>query len=233
MERFSRQTRSGRATLMKPVSWLQYTVSINAMEEGILDVELMDCPVPGEGKGEAGSNGGELNDGVEGLVVVHSRALGEALKDPTGLVAVEGAVRGQFVGKEPLAGDRVGAWWTRHQVPSVVGQQGRVLLHSATPVRVGEGCPNGGGDRGGVRRSDSRVSRQDQLVNGAENAGCAVSHHRVVHGMLGAGQRGVGSQGSGSLVAVVVEGRFGDASRARRRGWVSRSRASGPLGGGR
>jgi hypothetical protein len=52
------------------------------MEEGILDVELMDRPVPGEGEREDGTNGGELDVGVEGLVVVYSRALGEALKDP-------------------------------------------------------------------------------------------------------------------------------------------------------
>jgi hypothetical protein len=39
------------------------------------------------------------------------------------------------VAKKPLAGDHIGAWWTRHQVPSVVGQQGRVLfLHNTTPV---------------------------------------------------------------------------------------------------
>jgi hypothetical protein len=64
------------------------------VEEGILDVELMDRPVPGEGEGEDDANGGELDDGAEGLVVVHSGALGEALKDPTGLIAVEGAVQG-------------------------------------------------------------------------------------------------------------------------------------------
>jgi hypothetical protein len=60
------------------------------MKEGFLDVELMDHQVPGEGEGENGSNGGKLDDGVEGLVVVHSRALGEAPEDPTGLVAVKG-----------------------------------------------------------------------------------------------------------------------------------------------
>ena len=64
------------------------------MEEGILDIELMDRPVPREGEGEDGANGGELDDGAEGLVVVHSRVLGEALKDPIVLLAVEGAIRG-------------------------------------------------------------------------------------------------------------------------------------------
>jgi hypothetical protein len=89
--------------------------------EGILDIELMDRPVPGEGEGEDGSNGGELDDEAEGLVVVHSGALGEAPKDPTGLVAVEGAVRSHLVAKEPLFGDHVGVWWTWDQVPGVVG----------------------------------------------------------------------------------------------------------------
>jgi hypothetical protein len=79
------------------------------------------------------------------------------------------------VAKNPLAGDHIGVRWTQQQVPGVVGQQGRVL-HSATPVGVGEGGANGGGDRGRARRS---VSRQDQPVDGAENAGCTVSHHRV------------------------------------------------------
>jgi hypothetical protein len=49
----------------------------------------MDRPVPGGGEGENGLNGGELDDGAEGLVVVHSGALGKALKDSMGLVAVE------------------------------------------------------------------------------------------------------------------------------------------------
>ena len=62
------------------------------VEEDILGVELMDRTVPREGEGEDGSNGGELDDGAEGLVVVHSWTLGEVPKDPTGLVAVEGAI---------------------------------------------------------------------------------------------------------------------------------------------
>jgi hypothetical protein len=59
----------------------------------------MDRPVQGEGKGEDGASSGELDDGAEGLVVFHSGTLGEASKDPTGLVAVEGAVRGKLVAK--------------------------------------------------------------------------------------------------------------------------------------
>jgi hypothetical protein len=84
------------------------------VEEGILDVELMDHLVSGEGEGENGLNGSKLDNEAEGIVVVHSGALGETPKDPTGLVAVEGAVRGQLVAKEPLVGDHVTAWRTRH-----------------------------------------------------------------------------------------------------------------------
>jgi hypothetical protein len=57
------------------------------VEEGILDVELVDHPVLVEGEGED-PNCGKLDE-VEGLVVVHFGALGEASKDPTSLVAVE------------------------------------------------------------------------------------------------------------------------------------------------
>jgi hypothetical protein len=59
----------------------------SVLEEDILDIELMDRPVSGEGKD--GSNGDELDDWPEGLVVIHSEALGEAPKDSTSLVAVE------------------------------------------------------------------------------------------------------------------------------------------------
>jgi hypothetical protein len=64
------------------------------MEEGILDIELMDRPILGKGEEEDGSNDGELNDGAEGLGVLHFRALAEAPRDPTGLIVVEGVVIG-------------------------------------------------------------------------------------------------------------------------------------------
>jgi hypothetical protein len=126
----------------------------------------LDRLVPGEGEGEDGANGGELDDGAESLIVVYSGALGETLKDPAGLVAVEGVVRSLLVAKEPLASDHIGLRRTRHQVPDVVSQQGRtLLLHGPTPVRVSEGGANGGGDRGGVRGSVGRVSDQDQPID--------------------------------------------------------------------
>jgi hypothetical protein len=63
----------------------------SVVEEGILDVELMDRLASGDGEGEDGSNGGELDDGAEGLIVVYFEALSETPKNPTALVVVEGA----------------------------------------------------------------------------------------------------------------------------------------------
>lgn len=44
---------------------------------------------------------------------------------------------------DPLVGNHVGAWWMRHRVPSVVGQEGRILFHSVMPVGIDEGGENG------------------------------------------------------------------------------------------
>jgi hypothetical protein len=91
------------------------------------------------------------------------------------------------------------------------------------------------------RRGGSRVSRQDRPVDGAKNAGYAVSHHqvdvlgvavdgdRVVHRRLGACRRVVGSQGRGPLATVVNEGEVDEASHACRRGRGNGSRGSGLL----
>jgi hypothetical protein len=121
----------------------------------------------------------------------------------------------------------------------VVGQEGCVLLlHSTTPMWVGEGSANGGGHRGCVRWSAGRISCRDQPVDGAKNASGAPSHHRVdvpgvamdgdrvVHWRLGAGRRNVGSGGYGQLAAVIDDGGVGKAGRARRRARVGRRRGS-------
>jgi hypothetical protein len=106
----------------------------------------------------------------------------------------------------------------------VVGQEGRVLLlHSASPVRVGESGANGGGDRGGVRWSGSHIGCQDQPVDGSKNTCGSLGHHRVdvprvavdddrvVHQWLGAVYRDVGGRGRGRLTAVKDDGGVSEA----------------------
>jgi hypothetical protein len=90
---------------------------------------------------------------------------------------------------------------------------------------VGEGGANGGGDRGGIRRSDGRISGQNQPVDGAKNTGGAPSQHRVdvpwvavdgdrvVHRRFRAGRRDVEGRGRGRLAAMIDDDGFSKASR--------------------
>jgi hypothetical protein len=87
--------------------------------EAILDVQLVDRPIPREGEGEDGPNGDSLDDRTEGIVVVHSGVLSEALKDPTGLVAIQSTISLVMM-EDTLVGDH-GSRGTRHQFPVVVG----------------------------------------------------------------------------------------------------------------
>jgi hypothetical protein len=78
-----------------------------AMEEGVLDIELMNGPVPGVSQSEDSTNGGGLDDGTECLVVINTWALREAAKNPAHLVSVKGAIGMELVPKNPLPGNNV------------------------------------------------------------------------------------------------------------------------------
>jgi hypothetical protein len=58
------------------------------VEEDILDVELVHGPTPGDSQSQHNLDGGRLDDGAEGLIIVHPRALSEASEDPTSLVSI-------------------------------------------------------------------------------------------------------------------------------------------------
>jgi hypothetical protein len=60
-----------------------------AMEEGILDMELVHRPTPSDSQSHHSLDGGRLDDETEGLIVVHPGALSEPLEDPTSLVPVQ------------------------------------------------------------------------------------------------------------------------------------------------
>jgi hypothetical protein len=54
------------------------------MEKGILDVELVHGPTPGDSQSQHSSNSGRLNNGAEGLIVVHSGGA-ERSREPSAL----------------------------------------------------------------------------------------------------------------------------------------------------
>jgi hypothetical protein len=127
----------------------------SVVKEGILDVQLVDHPVPRED----GLNYDELEDGAEGLVVVPS--------DPTSLVAMQSTIGLELVTSAPLARDHVGVRGTQHQVPGVVGQQGLILLDSTAPVGISEHDTNAG-DR---RESHSSGGREPPSIHWSEDTG--------------------------------------------------------------
>jgi hypothetical protein len=78
----------------KPTDWLQYTVSVRvSCRKAFLTSSWLTAQFQEIGEGEDGPNGGELDDGAEGLVVVYSGALSETSKDPAGLVPIQRVVR--------------------------------------------------------------------------------------------------------------------------------------------
>jgi hypothetical protein len=118
-----------------------------AMEEGVLDIELVHGPTPGDSQSQHSLDGGRLDNGAEGLIIVHPGALSEPPEDPTSLISIERVVRLELVLEDPLVGDDIGLRRSRNQVSRVVRQQGLVLLHSATPVGVHERATDRGRDR--------------------------------------------------------------------------------------
>jgi hypothetical protein len=125
-----------------------------AIEEGVLDVELVHGPTPRDSQSQHSTDSGRLDDGAESLVVVHPRALSQAPKDPTSLVSIKRVIRLELVLEDSLAGDDIGLRKLRNQVSCAVRQQGLVLLHSMTPVGVRERTTDRGWDRRQCRGSD-------------------------------------------------------------------------------
>jgi hypothetical protein len=59
------------------------------MEEGVLDIELVNRPVPEVSQSKDSTNGDRLDDGTECLVVINSGALCEAAKNPPRFISVK------------------------------------------------------------------------------------------------------------------------------------------------
>lgn len=91
-----------------------------AMEERVLDIQLVDKPVTRGG--EAGDDADRcwFDDWAERLVVVDAGALGVAAHDPMGLVTSKGAIGVVLVLEDPLASNDVDARWSRNKGPGTI-----------------------------------------------------------------------------------------------------------------
>ena len=128
-------------------SWLATVdpLAERAVEEGVIHVELMHKPIARESQRQHCADRGRFDHRAKGLIVVDFRALSEATRHPTCLVAIQGTVSLELVLSDPFVGDNIGSRGARHQVPGAVGDQGIVLfLHSMTRAGVGERAADGG-----------------------------------------------------------------------------------------
>jgi hypothetical protein len=103
----------------------------------------------GDSQGKHRADGGRLDHWAEGLIIVNAELLGEAAKDPTNLVPLQGAIGVELVVEDPFTSDDIRANRTRDKIPNVVCDQSIILFfHGTASGRVGEGSV----DRGGHQR---------------------------------------------------------------------------------
>lgn len=78
------------------------------MKKGIGNIELLRRPLLGRGDSEHNADDGRFDDQRERLTEIHTNTLGEAMNNPSCLVAIERAIWIEFVREDPLCGDNVG-----------------------------------------------------------------------------------------------------------------------------
>jgi hypothetical protein len=79
--------------LVEPTHQLRVGLAVDhlcecAVEECVLDVELVHEPTPGDDQRQHNMDGDWLDNGAEGLAVVHIRVLGELLENPMSFVLI-------------------------------------------------------------------------------------------------------------------------------------------------
>src|SRR6185312_2345047 len=98
------------------------------MKKRILHIQLVHRPRARERKREDRVHSSRLHHWTEGLIIVHTRPLGEPSENPVSLVALQCAVSPTLMRTDPLASHHIATRWTRHEVPCLVGKKSRVLL---------------------------------------------------------------------------------------------------------
>jgi hypothetical protein len=129
----------------------------------------------GGSNGEHHAHGGLFDNRAKSLIVVHTRALREPPEDPASLVVVKSPVRERLVGKNPFAGDDVGATRPWSKVSGPIAQKGPIFfLHCHTPIWIDERGADKGWDQRWWHRS----------CHGSEGEGC-LRHLEPHHGTGG------------------------------------------------
>ena len=87
------------------------------MQEGILDIKLMDGPCLRGGNTEHDMDSSGFDHRAEGFIIVHTLTLGEATHHPTCFVACQRTVHVELVVKDPFPRDHIDTCRLRHQRP--------------------------------------------------------------------------------------------------------------------
>lgn len=106
--------------------------------------------------------------------------LGETSKDPTGFIAIKGAIKFVFMMKNPLVGHDVSPRGTRDKIRSLVFlKSGELIDHGIMPIGIAEGTAVSGRDwrnRGGKKvESIDRLPETDFAMG---DHGVSIGHRR-------------------------------------------------------
>uniref|UniRef100_J3N9D8 Uncharacterized protein n=1 Tax=Oryza brachyantha TaxID=4533 RepID=J3N9D8_ORYBR len=113
-------------------NWIVALARRRSVEESILDVELVDGPVAGDGEAEDDSDDCRLDDGTKSLVVVDAELLQVSANHPTHLEPSKGAICMKLEFENPFASDDINLRETRNQGPCVVVNQHLVFVMHCT-----------------------------------------------------------------------------------------------------
>jgi hypothetical protein len=107
------------------------------LKKGILDVKLMNRPIPGVSYSEDCADSGRFDNRTESFIVVNTGALSEDAKDSTSLVSIQRTISMKFMFEDPFSSDHVGIGGPRNKIPSIiVHESGIFFFHGTTPVRI-------------------------------------------------------------------------------------------------
>ena len=144
------------------------------VQKSVLNIQLMHRPRASKSQREHRADCRRLHHRTEGLIVVNLGALSETQRTQRALSRSR-VPSTHRLSLDSLAGDDVGAGRTRHQIPSLVGEERRVLLfYRAAPVRVQQGSADGRG-----YRRDLQVVGHRRKSSGPQGTSRVLPHHRM------------------------------------------------------
>lgn len=175
------------------------TLIESTMEEGVLNVKLMDQLVMGDSDGKNSMDNGQFDNWAKILLIINARLLREAMNYPSWFIAVKRAIGLVFMSENPFARYDVGVWRARIKIPRPIGmKRGDLVKHGMMPVGIFESIAVGFGNW------RQRRSTEVEPFKGLTKTRLPVSYHRAVFGDWDMATREEEADGGGTTVAGAV-----------------------------